>query len=139
VAEFVGSPKINTLPGTVDAEGRASCLGTALSRRVAGGPASVTIAFRPEHLALVQDGGMLSGRVVSRENLGSDVFLHVALADGAHRVVVRARPDAADDAPIGAEVAIDRLRGGALVFAADGTRMQFADEAAPAAAGRAVA
>jgi multiple sugar transport system ATP-binding protein len=73
---------------------------------------------------------MFEGRVVNRENLGSDVYLHVALDDGAHRLVVRAEPEAAAGAPLGASVSIDRRRGEALVFAPDGARLRFADGAA---------
>ncbi len=53
VAEFVGSPKINILPGEGDSSGRLSCLGVALARRLewlANG--SFSIGLRTENLVL---------------------------------------------------------------------------------------
>ena len=128
VAQFVGSPKINTLPGNVDGGGRVSCLGVTLRRRLAAVAArTVTIGLRPEHLTVEPRGEeeCFAGTVRHRENLGSDVYLHVELADGAHTVVVRATPVQAAGHPIGAQVRIGRSAGEALAFSEDGSRMRF--------------
>ncbi|MEO0822347.1 MAG: ABC transporter ATP-binding protein, partial [Pseudomonadota bacterium] len=130
VAEFVGSPRINTLPGEVDAEGRVTRLGHPLARRVAAGRAGpATIGIRPEHLEIraapTEEG--LTGRLVHRENLGADAYLHIALGDGAHRLILRARPEDVAAYAIGDTVHAERQRGEAMVFGADGARLPFVD------------
>ena len=87
VAEFMGSPKINVMP--VEAlvrEGRNTC---------AVFPGAVTLAFRPEAADLAPpDTARLSGRIVAIENLGSDIFIQVAVTGAglALPIVVRVKP-----------------------------------------------
>ncbi len=144
VAEFVGSPKINALPGAADAEGRVHCLGIALTRQLSAdtghttGPVTlgqVTVGLRPEHFTLAAQAGSdtLSGSVVYRENLGADVYLHLDL--GTTRLVVRAGVEEARDYSLGARVNAVPRHDKALVFAKDGQRLRFRDEAAGAEAG----
>lgn len=126
VAEFVGSPKINILPGEGDSSGRLSCLGVALKRRLerpANG--SFTIGLRPEHLELrpKNSNGCFVGRLNYIENLGSDIHLHIALNDGANNIVARVKPSEAQDAAIGDEVWIGLDHGKAMAFGADGQRL----------------
>ncbi|MEO1612544.1 MAG: ABC transporter ATP-binding protein, partial [Pseudomonadota bacterium] len=128
VASFVGSPKINTLPGEIDGDGRVTCMGAALMRQTSAAPGPVTVGVRPEDLELsagpAEDA--LSGRVVHVENLGSDIFLHLAAGD--HRITCRIAPQDLADAPLGADVHVRRARGAALVFGADGRRLALRDE-----------
>ena len=130
VAEFVGSPKINILSGEVNGAGHVSCQGLTLERRVSATPGQVSVGFRPEHLGLLTAGDEhgFTGRLTHTENLGSDVFLHVSLADGRDRMVARATPDALT-LPPGAPVRIGRRRGEAMVFGADGRRLRFSADA----------
>ena len=126
VAEFVGSPKINLLPGEGDSSGRLSCLGIALKRRLerpANG--SFTIGLRPEHLELrpKNSSGCFVGRLQYMENLGSDVHLHIALNDGANKIVTRVKPSEAQDAAIGDEMWIGPDNSKAMAFGADGQRL----------------
>ncbi len=126
VAEFVGSPKINILPGEGDSSGRLSCLGIALKRRLerpANG--SFTIGLRPEHLELrpKNSSGCFVGRLQYMENLGSDVHLHIALNDGANKIVTRVKPSEAQDAAIGDEMWIGPDHSKAMAFGADGQRL----------------
>jgi multiple sugar transport system ATP-binding protein len=87
VAEFIGSPKINVLPlELLGQDGRNLC--SAL-------PGAATLAFRPEATELAAPvTGSLSGRIGAIENLGSDIFLHVALtaAQNAQPVIIRVAP-----------------------------------------------
>ena len=132
VAAFVGSPKINLLPGVLDAAGRVSLLGQTLKRAAAAPPQEVTVGLRPEHLAVVpkaEAGETFAGTVRHLSYLGSDVFLHAALADGREELVVRCDPEATERLSPGDEVAIAQTRGAALVFAADGARIPLADAA----------
>jgi multiple sugar transport system ATP-binding protein len=88
VAEMIGSPKINVV-----SRAHWTSLGASLPAGVHHDTAY--IAFRPEAAALVAAGeGRLNGVVASVENLGSDIFLNVTLADGNGTVVVRTHPDA---------------------------------------------
>lgn len=145
VAEFIGSPKINTLPAEVDADGRVTVLGRALRRRVVGGAQEVTLAARPEHVAIDPDGagGGLEARLIHKENLGSDMFLHAGLEAGGtrRRLVVRAAPQMARGLSIGAPVWLRIDPDKALVFNASGARMAFREPlgTAPAATVRAIA
>ena len=141
VAEFIGSPKINTLPGEADADGRVTVLDLVLRRRAVIGPAEITVGIRPEHLEAVaqpEPGETLSARVVHKENLGSDVYVHGAL-EGAgpasgRRIVARALPEIAAHLGIG-EIAHFRItRGEAMVFGPNKRRAALRDAAAPVAA-----
>ena len=134
VAEFVGSPKINVMPGTCDGTGRLSCRGIALERSLANPTSeSISIGWRPEHLALRDGaaGGGFAGRLVYKENLGSDVFLHVAIGDGSQRIIARVTPLEAHGAAIGEAIHIGADADRALVFGAHGRRLALAgDDAA---------
>jgi multiple sugar transport system ATP-binding protein len=88
VAEMIGSPKINVV----------SCAHwTALGGKppVRISPDTAQLAFRPEDSEVTSSkNGMPNGTVVSIENLGSDIFLNVTLADNAGTIIVRTHPDA---------------------------------------------
>jgi multiple sugar transport system ATP-binding protein len=88
VAEMIGSPKINVV-----ARAHWMSLGASLPAGVHRNTAY--LAFRPEAVGIVASGdGRLNGVVASVENLGSDIFLNVTLADGQGTVIVRTHPDA---------------------------------------------
>ena len=128
VAEFVGSPKINLIPAEADTDGRVTYNGIALDRSTqvaSAGP--VTVGLRPEHLSLYPARGeaALSGRVVHRENLGADIYLHIILDRTDTRIVVRATPQEAGKATVGEPVRVGRIRGEALVFDGQGKRLRL--------------
>lgn len=134
VAEFVGSPKINILPGECDGAGRLSCLGVSFARRLeVPTNDSISIGLRSEHLALrpKNSRGCFAGSLTHRENLGSDVYLYMALDDGAHRIVVRATPLEAHDVAIGDTIRVEPERDRALAFGADGKRLTLINEQKP--------
>jgi multiple sugar transport system ATP-binding protein len=87
VAEMIGSPKINVVP----------CVRWASAGSLPAGVLQADahcLAFRPERATVgASSPGALGGVVESIEHLGSDIFLHVELREGAGRVVVRAHPD----------------------------------------------
>ncbi len=78
VAQFIGSPKMNLLDGTVR-DGRFYCA----EHAVLEAPANATaLGVRPESLALcAQSESMLSGHVSVVEYLGSDVFAVIRVSD----------------------------------------------------------
>ena len=98
VAEFIGSPKINVLPARLRNDGFVDAQGHTLPLATTAQPiANLRLAFRPENARLVprRNGAVLgiAGHIVHRENLGSDVFVHLRVLD--HTVVVRVDPEAA--------------------------------------------
>lgn len=135
VAKFVGSPKINTLPGRADGRGVVSVFGMPLTRPVDARNADVTVAIRPEHLAVATGPAeeTFAARVVHKENLGSDIYLHATVGDGAARIIVRVDPNHAASVSIGNAIAVRRERGEAMVFAADNRRLPFHKTASLAA------
>jgi multiple sugar transport system ATP-binding protein len=131
VAEFVGSPKINILPGEDDSSGRVSCLGVTFARRLEKPTTgSISMGLRPEHLELrpKDSSGCFVGRLTHKENLGPDIYLHIALNDGANRIVARATPFEAQDAAIGEALWVGRERGKAMAFGDDGRRLPLISE-----------
>ena len=129
VAEFIGSPKINVMPGAVRGDGGIELLGRPLGLRApAAGAGAVDIGLRPEHLRVAPAEGsavrdLLAGRVVHRENLGSELLVHVGLDTLSDAVVVRSDPENADwivrDAAVGLLAPSEK----ALVFSAEGARV----------------
>ena len=75
VAGFIGSPKMNLISGPLAAKYNAA-----------------TVGIRPEHIAILAEGGDVSGTIALTEHLGSDSFLHVEAGD-AGRLTVRAPGD----------------------------------------------
>jgi len=76
VAGFIGSPKMNFVEGEMAAQQGAHTLGV-----------------RPEHIDVVQDGGMWQGTVGVAEHLGSDTFFHIHNTGLAETITVRAIGD----------------------------------------------
>lgn len=128
VAEFIGSPKINLLPGVVNGAGHVMCEGVRVAHHLASVPGEVTVGIRPEYLGLRDKAGSdsFTGRLVHAENLGADVYLHLSMRDGDYRLIARAAPEALS-LPVGAEVNVGLVRGAAMVFGRDGRRLRFAE------------
>jgi len=103
VAEFIGSPKINVLPGGL----------------LPGTGQAESVGVRPEHWEIGDDG--LPGMVRLRENLGSDLFLHVEIGAG-RRIVARTAPDAAGT-DVGAQIMLRPRSGRTLLFDRNGRRL----------------
>jgi multiple sugar transport system ATP-binding protein len=126
VAEFIGSPKMNILPGKCDANGRITCLGLTLDEDLATpAPGSVSVGLRPEHLHVQpnETTGCFSGRLTYKENLGSDLFLHLDVDGCEQKIVVRAKPHEVDFAAIGETVYFNGEPEKLRVFGVDGKRV----------------
>jgi multiple sugar transport system ATP-binding protein len=76
VAGFIGSPKMNFFEGAFASEHGAH-----------------TVGVRPEHIDVVQDGGMWQGTVGVAEHLGSDTFFHIHNTGLTDTITVRAIGD----------------------------------------------
>ncbi|POF28580.1 ABC transporter ATP-binding protein [Roseibium marinum] len=91
VAQFIGSPKMNVLPCSIEGD-RFSLQGHGGGRYPHAGVARkpVRLGVRPEHISVTgpDEGHHCTGTVEVTEYLGSDTFLYVAL-DGLETVLVR--------------------------------------------------
>jgi ABC-type sugar transport system ATPase subunit len=97
VAGFIGSPKMNLVPGTLDAAGVLQVGGCRLAWQAPadGKPAPVTVGMRPEHL-VAEPHGAIQGEVLLVERLGAESYVHLAVPglDKPLMVVVHGEPPA---------------------------------------------
>ncbi len=126
VAEFIGSPKINVLPAVVE-DGGLLVAGfrlpgtTDLPRGT-----RITAAVRPECVSMVpEQDGMARAEVVSREYLGSETLVVVALEGTGTELTIKAEQAGHDSIPTGNSVGI-RLSGHDLhLFGEGGSRVDW--------------
>lgn len=84
VAQFIGAPSMNMLPGVLDAQGLTLWNGDRLGARFAssGEPHEVTIGIRPEDLVPVNaESAIIEGIISVVEPLGSETLLYVSVQD----------------------------------------------------------
>jgi len=125
VAQFLGTPQLNVLPAAATARG-VDLLGLALPLS-SGLPAGTRLqaGIRPERLTLAAAGNAsLSGRLVYRENLGSDLFVHVALESVPAPVVMRCDPARAPGLALGDMVPLEVAPANVLLFDVQGRRVR---------------
>lgn len=77
VAEFVGSPKINVMPGLIRDDGGLEVLGHTLGLHSTAPAGGCSICVRPERIESGGAAASISGSVVHLENLGAEAFVHV--------------------------------------------------------------
>jgi multiple sugar transport system ATP-binding protein len=133
VAEFIGTPKVDTLTAEV-ATGRPAVAGQTWPL---GGPlpaqGRLNLAVRPEWWSLRDDDdegaaaagdaeGRVHGTLAHVELLGSETLLHVAVTGIEAPVVARVAPAAARGLRIGQALGLATRR--VLVFGADGLRLR---------------
>jgi multiple sugar transport system ATP-binding protein len=118
VATFIGSPRINTLPATADADGTVRIDGRAMGLRAPPGP--LTLAIRPEDCRLAPAG--LAVRAQGAEFLGESLLLHARHEASGTDLVLRLPSDAPRPRQGEAlQLAFDTAR--ALLFDAAGKRL----------------
>lgn len=126
VAEFIGSPKMNILNGICDENGQITSGGIKIDVSVDPSNAGpVSVGFRPEHIEIVQKPSTktLAGKLSYKENLGSDVFLHISLDDVDANLIARAQPDEANSHKVGDILHFTPIKGVALIFNSNGERI----------------
>ena len=109
VAEFIGSPKINILPAESDDKGEITCMGLTMTQSLRSPKqGDILLGMRPEHTNLLTSNSKncFNGKITYKENLGSDIYLHVILKEGQHKMIVRSEPGKAFDIKIGDTVKI---------------------------------
>lgn len=103
VAEFIGSPRINLLPASVNADNQVAVLGNAtrlrLEPRYADNQSStdsLSIGIRPEACTLLPVADdrklRLDGVVAHLENFGAEVFVHIDVQGLGEKLIVRGEP-----------------------------------------------
>ncbi|MBU2532658.1 MAG: ABC transporter ATP-binding protein [Alphaproteobacteria bacterium] len=129
VAEFIGSPKMNTLPGRVDGAGKVTTVGNyRLHRSLKARSRDIVVGLRPEHLdiaAKAPNGRHLPVTVRHKENLGSDYFVHADVDGTGHRLIVRTRPETAQSLPYQSSAQVWSVNEQAVVFGEDNARIYF--------------
>jgi multiple sugar transport system ATP-binding protein len=138
VAEFIGTPKINTLAATVEAEGLRVGAERWPVRVRAGRGESVTVAVRPEWWLPHDSSGarqaaacVVRGAVRHLELLGGETLVHVAPAHQGAPVVARMDPQQARALRIGEPVALAAPAARVLVFDAGGARLERTADVTP--------
>jgi multiple sugar transport system ATP-binding protein len=124
VAQFVGTPRINVLPATATPTG-VEVLGATIAvptGLVAG--MRLQVAIRPERLSPQRGAGVFAGRLVYRENLGSDLYLHVLPEEATGPLIVRSDPSLLDSMSLGDRVHIGLSADHLLLFDLDGKRIR---------------
>lgn len=127
VADFFGSPSMNLISGGVAREGgrarfQAPGLTVELPAPLSQAPAGqATLGFRPEHLAVSQNGGIFRSEVRLVEPLGKDTLLY--FDRGAERpliAVVEGTRSYREGDSLGVSVDPERL----YLFGQDGKRIR---------------
>ncbi|MBS0246563.1 MAG: ABC transporter ATP-binding protein [Proteobacteria bacterium] len=126
VAEFIGSPKINVVP--------AAALDQGTRAAMAAVPGASALAFRPEAADICAPAaGVLAGSITGVENLGADIFLHVAArpahSQGALPLIVRVAPSGRRFA-VGDVVGVNPDPARVLQFDAGGRRLKARERVA---------
>jgi multiple sugar transport system ATP-binding protein len=127
VAEFLVSPKVNLLPGSIRSDGGIEVLGIALqgARFVASG-APITVGFHPENCELAATGSAaaIAGRYLHRERIGTETFVHVQSEAAGETLVVRASASDAARLEVDQQVGVRLAANRALVFDGAGRRLR---------------
>lgn len=133
VAEFIGSPKINVLPGTYSSRTTIDLSGATIPAPVTGLSGDrVSLALRPEATRLSQVTSGVPATVSHFENLGSDWLVHLDVDGSESRLIARTEPDERTALEIGASLAIVGDWSRALVFDESGKRYAAAGVDTPA-------
>jgi len=127
VAEFIGSPKMNMLPGQLDASGRLTLSnGTVIPGKSSDIARAVTVGIRPEHMTIDTSATpSVSITVRHVENLGSDLFVHSRANDGNQTVIVRGSLDMVEKMVHGTKTNAWIDPGKVYLFGNDNLRVPF--------------
>jgi multiple sugar transport system ATP-binding protein len=118
VGNFIGSPPMNFLPvdgGVAAGDEQVSLHGAAVPvPRCDGAAARVLLGIRPEHI-VIDEQGLLRGKVIADEYLGSHQVLVIETALG----VVRVRAGKEDGLPAGSPVGLSFRKERTLLYDAE--------------------
>ena len=119
VAGFIGSPKMNFLPCTIDGDRLTLPNGATLSAPAPkSGPRPTELGIRPEHLRLDGSGdAAIDGEVITIERLGAESYMYVDIGQEEPLVV---KAEAAVPVKHGERARIGIPAAATYLFAADG-------------------
>ncbi len=124
VAQFMGTPRINVLPA-VATNGGLDVLGTTLPLPAGVAPGTrLQLGIRPGRLAAATGQPGVTGRLAFRENLGSDLFLHVHVEGAGAPLVAHCDPSESGAWRIGEPVTLAIAPRHVLLFGMDGRRLR---------------
>ena len=126
VAEFVGSPKINILSCKCNSSGKIEYSNaTLLSQKQKFAGRTVFVGIRPEHLILQMKPkkNCLKGSLFYKENLGSDIFLHISINDGKNQLIARVPPHTGQELSLGDKLYFTCVSSKIIVFDEKGYRI----------------
>ncbi|NTE65133.1 ABC transporter ATP-binding protein [Agrobacterium tumefaciens] len=127
VAEFIGSPKINILETSIEADGsvrigncRLATLGSQTN------PRAISVGIRPEALRSTNDPqtAVLSGLVTHIEDMGSDVFVHIRVNDQTDQIIYRAPAEEVFKLRLGQQLDLTTSAENIVMFEMDGSRIR---------------
>ncbi|WP_027168308.1 ABC transporter ATP-binding protein [Mesorhizobium sp. WSM3224] len=128
VAEFIGSPKINMLDGTVRVRGKVHVAGTSISIDAGDVGTHLTLGIRPEAFLSVNDRpgpNTINGRVKFTEHLGSDLYVYLDVDGASDRIVARMPPHRATRIRHGEALHLKFSPNAVLVFDQAGARVRI--------------
>jgi len=131
VAEFVGSPKMNVLPATIDSDNRVNLFGICIERKINSENKEILIGIRPEHLQCLPRSDARDSwpyKIIHKENMGADFYLHGLIDGFDDTIVVRTRPEEINGAEIGDDIKITLTSGNCFAFTKEHNRINFNDE-----------
>jgi multiple sugar transport system ATP-binding protein len=139
VAEFIGTPRINIIEGTVrddgciDAADTHFAVGHALARS-----SRVSLGIRPENLRLTERVGpaTLTGRIQRLEYMGSDLLVHFHALGQREQLVMRMTPQQGSGLRPDLTVHVSAAREPVLLFDHDGNAVPSTTRLQPQRAGQ---
>jgi multiple sugar transport system ATP-binding protein len=123
VAEFVGTPRINMLEGTVrEDSGLDICDAVFPTNHNVPSGARVSVGIRPEHLRMSERGSRatLTGRVQRVEYMGNDALAYCGVLGQREPLVIRLSPQQANTLRSESTVHVTAERDSLLIFDHDG-------------------
>ncbi|MDP3548583.1 MAG: ABC transporter ATP-binding protein [Phreatobacter sp.] len=121
VARFIGSPRINILPGEADGDGRLSIAGELTGEVAPRATGRLDVGIRPEHLTIGEAGVAVVVRHV--EFLGSEVLVYAREPRLGTEIILRLAPETWERAPSRQNLRVTPLAGRLLAFDPAGTRV----------------
>ena len=124
VAQFMGTPRINVLPAVATNSG-IDVLGTVLPLPAGIAPGTkLQLGIRPGRLAVTTGQPGVTGRLAFRENLGSDLFLHIHVEGIKTPLVAHCDPSEAGAWRIGEPITLVIAPRHVLLFDVEGRRIR---------------
>ena len=131
VAEFVGSPKMNVFPATIDSDNRVNIFGVSIERNINSENKQILIGIRAEHLQCLPRSDARESwpyKIIHKENMGADFYLHGLIDGFDDTVVVRTRPEEINGAEIGDDIKITLTSENCFAFTKEHNRINFKDD-----------